>query len=277
MNRTWIASAVVFLAVIFGVSLSGYNRSNQGQEDVAGGVKPMTAAPVVIVELFTSEGCSSCPPADQLLKKLSDEQPIHGAQIVAFEEHVDYWNHQGWKDPFSAAEFSRRQEDYAGAIHTGGVYTPQMIVDGQVEVTGSQGRKAWEAIEQSARMPKVNVEVSPAAGETGAPAAFELRVSNPPGGASRKKLELWLAVTEKGLSSDVKAGENSGETLRHAAVVRSLQKIAVVQGDEAFTKRVTPNLKQEWKREQLSLVAFLVEKGSRKIVGGAITPLVTGN
>jgi len=276
MNRTWIALAAVFLSVIFGVSLAGHNRSNQSQEGVAG-VKPTTVAPVVIVELFTSEGCSTCPPADQLLKKLSDQQPIHGVQIVAFEEHVDYWNHQGWKDPFSAAEFSRRQEDYAGAIHTGGVYTPQMIVDGQAEVTGSQGRKAWEAIEQSARLPKANVEVSPAAGEAGTSAAFDLRVSNAPGGAGRKKLELWLAVTERGLSSDVKAGENSGQTLQHAAVVRSLQKIAVVQGDEAFTKRVTPNLKQEWKREQLSLVAFVVEKDSRKIVGGATTPFPTRN
>jgi hypothetical protein len=276
MNRTLIALAAVFLSVISGVSLAGHNRSNQAQEGVAG-VKPTTVAPVVIVELFTSEGCSSCPPADQLLKKLSDEQPIHGVQIVAFEEHVDYWNHQGWKDPFSAAEFSRRQEDYAGAIHAGGVYTPQMIVDGQVEVTGSQGRKAWEAIEQSARLPKANVEVSPAAGEAGPSAAFDLRVSNAPGGAGRKKLELWLAVTERGLSSDVKAGENSGETLQHAAVVRSLQKIAVVQSDEPFTKRVTPNLKQEWKREQLSLVAFVVEKDSRKIVGGATTPFSTKN
>jgi hypothetical protein len=277
MNRTWIALAAVFLAAIFGMSLSGYNRSNRAQEGVAGGVKPMTVAPVVIVELFTSEGCSSCPPADQLLKKLSEEQPIHGVQVVALEEHVDYWNHQGWKDPFSDAEFSRRQEDYAGAIHNGGVYTPQMIVDGQVEVTGSQGRKAWEAIEQSARMPKAIVEVSPAAGEAGPSAAFDLRVSNAPGEASRKKLELWLALTEKGLQSDVKAGENSGETLQHAAVVRSLQKIAVVQADEPFTKRVTPNLKQEWKREQLSLVAFLVEKGSRKIVGGAMTPFISKN
>jgi len=277
MNRTWIALAAVFLAAIFGMSLSSYNRSNRAQEGVAGGVKPMTVAPVVIVELFTSEGCSSCPPADQLLKKLSEEQPIHGVQVVALEEHVDYWNHQGWKDPFSDAEFSRRQEDYAGAIHNGGVYTPQMIVDGQVEVTGSQGRKAWEAIEQSARMPKAIVEVSPAAGEAGPSATFDLRVSNAPGEASRKKLELWLALTEKGLQSDVKAGENSGETLQHAAVVRSLQKIAVVQADEPFTKRVTPNLKQEWKREQLSLVAFLVEKGSRKIVGGAMTPFISKN
>jgi hypothetical protein len=277
MNRTWIALAAVFLAAIFGMSLSGYNRSNRAQEGVASGVKPMTVAPVVIVELFTSEGCSSCPPADQLLKKLSEEQPIHGVQVVALEEHVDYWNHQGWKDPFSDAEFSRRQEDYGGAIHTGGVYTPQMIVDGQVEVTGSQGRKAWEAIEQSARMPKANVEVLPAAGEAGASAAFDLRVSNASGEARGKKLELWLALTEKGLQSDVKAGENSGEMLQHAAVVRSLQKIAVVQADEPFTKRVTPNLKQEWKREQLSLVAFLVEKGSRKIVGGAMTPFISKN
>jgi hypothetical protein len=275
MYRTWIAVGLIFVAAIFGVRLAGRNRVDQTQNGVEG-TRSMSAAPVVIVELFTSEGCSSCPPADQLLKKLSEEQPIHGAQVVALEEHVDYWNHLGWRDPFSAADFSRRQEEYAGVFGNDGVYTPQMIVDGQAEFTGSRARKAQEAIERSAGMPKASVEVSPVAGDASSPVTFDLRVSNA-FGESGKGRELWLAVTEKGLHSDVKAGENSGETLQHAAVVRSLQKVADLRGNDALTRRVTPAVKQEWKREQLSLVAFVVEKDSRKILGGAVAPFVTKN
>jgi len=276
MNRTWIVFALISIAAILGVSLSAHNQVGQTQRPMAG-TKPMSTAPVVIVELFTSEGCSSCPPADQLLMKLSEQQSIHGAQVVALEEHVDYWNHLGWRDPFSAAEFSRRQEQYASVFHNDGVYTPQMIVDGQAEFTGSQARKALEAIERSAGMPKVNVEVSPVAGDAGNASAFDLRVAKAAGSAGTQKLELWLAVTETGLHSDVKAGENSGETLQHAAVVRALQKVADLQGGSALTKRVTPVVKSEWKRERLSLVAFVVERDSRKIAGGATTPFLTKN
>src|ERR1700758_1874902 len=148
MNRNWIVFALASAAAIFGVSLSGRNHVGQTQSSTES-TKRMSAAPVVIVELFTSEGCSSCPPADQLLKKLSEEQPIHGAQVVALEEHVDYWNHLGWRDPFSDVEFSRRQEQYSGVFRNDGVYTPQMIVDGQVEFTGSREGRAREAIERS--------------------------------------------------------------------------------------------------------------------------------
>jgi hypothetical protein len=275
MNRTWTVLALMSTAAILGVSLAAHNRLGQTRSAITG-VKPMSTPSVVIVELFTSEGCSSCPPADQLLKKLSEEQPVHGAQVVALEEHVDYWNHLGWRDPFSAAEFSRRQEQYAGVFRDGAVYTPQMVVDGQVEFTGSQARKALEAIERSVGMPKVNVEVSPAAGDAGNVGTFDLRVPNAAGAAGKQKLELWLAVTEKGLSSDVKAGENSGETLQHAAVVRALQKVADVQGGGLAT-RVTPVVKPEWKREQLSLIAFVAEKDSRRIAGAAVAPFAPKN
>src|SRR5208337_4581931 len=117
----------------------------------------------VLVELFTSEGCSSCPPADALLEKLDREQPIAGAQIIVLSEHVDYWNHLGWTDPFSSAAFSARQETYARRFGLDGPYTPEMVVDGNAECNGSDARKAEAAIRRAIEAPKVGIRMRAAA------------------------------------------------------------------------------------------------------------------
>src|SRR6516164_4461397 len=181
----------------------------------------------VVVELFTSEGCSSCPPADPLLKELSEEQSLDGAEIIALEEHVDYWNRLGWKDPFSSPDFTRRQEAYATTLPDGGVYTPQMIVDGRVQFVGSRSNEAREKIELAAAHLKSRLLLTPVAASNPQARSFELRLdATPPRGS-----ELWLAVTEKNLQSHVTAGENSGETLQHAPVVRLLGKIRSIPSD----------------------------------------------
>jgi len=189
--------------------LSTFGRST----GVAAPRDPASPPHLVIVELFTSEGCSSCPPADALLKELSEQQKMSGAQVVALEEHVDYWNHLGWKDPYSAAEFSQRQNDYAQVFKTDGVYTPQMVVDGQSELVGSRRLAAREAIQKAANQPKAEIALSAGANSSPGKASFEVQIKNLGGIAVRGETELWIAVTEKGLQTDVKAGENSGETL----------------------------------------------------------------
>src|ERR1700746_960216 len=114
----------------------------------------------VLIELFTSEGCSSCPPADALLEKLDRSQPVSGADLVVLSEHVDYWNDIGWKDPYSSHEFSVRQGDYAHRFRLDSPYTPQMVVDGEMELVGSDERRAIRVIENSIKTVKLPVALS---------------------------------------------------------------------------------------------------------------------
>ena len=135
-------------------------KRTPAQDAAASQVTSQSANISVVVELFTSEGCSSCPPADQLLAKLEAEQPIKNVEIIALEEHVDYWNDGGWMDPFSSDSATIRQYAYASAIGNGNAYTPQMVVDGQSEFVGSRERQARDAIEQAASRQKIDVSVT---------------------------------------------------------------------------------------------------------------------
>jgi hypothetical protein len=254
-------AAIAGVAALF--VISAFGRSDRA----AAPREPGSAPRVVVVELFTSEGCSSCPPADALLKQLSERQSVQGAQIVALEEHVDYWNHLGWKDPYSSNEFSQRQSDYAQVFGTDGVYTPQMVVDGQNEFVGSRSLAAKEAIEKAANRPKAEVVLVPSANSSPGKPAFEVQVKSLDGISVRGETELWVAVTEKGLQTDVKAGENSGETLKHAAVVRTLQRIDTIRDPAGYHKQIQFAVDPGWRKENLAVVVFLAEKSSRKIIG----------
>jgi hypothetical protein len=249
--------------------LSAFGRST----GVAAPRDPGSPTHLVIVELFTSEGCSSCPRADALLKELSEQQKMDGVQVVALEEHVDYWNHLGWKDPYSAAEFSQRQNDYAQVFGTDGVYTPQMVVDGQSELVGSRSLAAREAIQKAANQPKAELVLVGGANASPGKPVFEVQIKNLEGISVRGETELWMAVTEKGLQTDVKAGENSGETLKHAAVVRSLRKIDTLRNPVGYDRQIQVALEPGWKKENIAVVVFLAEKSSHRIVGVAASPL----
>ena len=266
--RSSLICATGFSAVAF-LILSTYGRST----GAAATREPRSAPGVVVVELFTSEGCSSCPPADALLKKLSEQPFLQDVQIVALEEHVDYWNHLGWKDPYSAAEFSQRQSDYSQVFGTDGVYTPQMVVDGQHEFVGSRSLAAREAIQKAANQPKAEISLVAGANSTPDKPVFEVQVRSLGGISPHGETELWVAVTEKGLQTDVKAGENSGETLKHGAVVRSLRKIETLRDPAGYNHPIQPAIEPGWKKENLEVVVFLAEKGSHKIIGAAATPV----
>src|SRR5271155_434667 len=109
----------------------------------------------VLLELFTSEGCSSCPPADRLLEILDQRQPVAGADLIVLSEHVDYWDRLGWKDPFSSSQYTTRQQEYAGKFNTDSIYTPQLVVDGRFGLVGSDASEAASAIQKAIREPKI--------------------------------------------------------------------------------------------------------------------------
>lgn len=217
----------------------------------------------VIVELFTSEGCSSCPPADVLLAQYAQSSPVAGVEVIALGEHVDYWNHSGWADPFSSAKYTSRQNDYSAAFHLDSVYTPQMVVDGKAQLVGSDGEAADAAIARAARLPKAQVSLS----ET-APGRLSVSVSRLPASAASDPAEVYLAVTEDHLSSSVGGGENAGRHLSHSAVVRVLVSIGTISGS-TFTASPTVALKPNWRRGHLHAVVFAQEQVSRRIVGAS--------
>jgi hypothetical protein len=228
----------------------------------------------VIVELFTSEGCSSCPPADALLLYLEKTQSVQGANVIAIEEHVDYWNHDGWTDPFSSSEWTQRQTDYVTRFKDKEPYTPQLIVDGQTEMTGGLGQKTVQAIQLAAAQPKTEVTLT-AANSSPEGAEINVRLGKLNGNSDHDTAEVWMAVTESGLTSSVGAGENAGKQLHHASVLRSLHKIGVAnpKNDCAFEAAQKVKFKPAWSRQNLQVAVFIQEKKSMHILGAAALPV----
>ena len=215
----------------------------------------------VLVELFTSEGCSSCPPADKLLAKLHDEQPIRNIDVIVLSEHVDYWNRLGWFDPFSSRDMSRRQTWYSTRWPTR-VYTPQIVVDGEQEAVGGDGPRVVQLVRQAARRKKGEVAISYVLNDGGA--GFRLDAS---GLGKAGKGKVVLAIVEDDLVSEVAKGENSGRTLRHVGVVRRLIEVGETErGEESWTGAVTAALEPDWNRDNLRAVAFVQENASRRVV-----------
>lgn len=224
----------------------------------------------VVIELFTSEGCSSCPPADELLARLAKIQSVPNARIIALEEHVDYWNHLGWADPFSSPQFRARQTEYAQAFRTEDIYTPQMIVNGRVAFVSDSMNKAIAEIRRAAAPPLASVLLHPAPNRKNPELVdLDVRVAVLPDVKPPGKLDVLLAITEDNLSTNVPRGENAGRRLRHAAVVRSFGVIGSLDPRKHESLDLRPTLKfpSEWKRADLKAVVFLQERSTRQIVG----------
>jgi hypothetical protein len=225
----------------------------------------------VIVELFTSEGCSSCPPADEVLTQLVSLQPVSGAEIIALGEHVDYWDRLGWRDPFSSAAYSARQADYASkAFHGGDIYTPQMVVNGREALVGSNYRAATAAIARAARPsgPRARVMLKASRDVHASSALFVMQVDAPAGTSLAGSAELFLALTEDGLVTQVRRGENSGRQLRHSATTRFLASVGVVHADaRPWTASTTVRLAADWDLSRMRAIAFVQDRATKAVLG----------
>jgi hypothetical protein len=222
----------------------------------------------VLLELFTSEGCSSCPPADRLLEVLDQRQPVTGAELIVLSEHVDYWDHLGWRDPFSSPQFTARQQEYAAKFGGDGVYTPQLVVDGRFGFVGSDGREASAAIQKAMREPKTTITISNIARDGNQVTAhIELPVAaqNP----RRGKAVLYVAVADNKVESYVRRGENGGRSLTHVGVVRVMKQVGTIDLESAFAKDVILSAQPANGSNGMRLVAFL-KNTSGEVLGVAV-------
>ena len=214
----------------------------------------------VLVELYTSEGCSSCPPADKALAFLEKEQPYMQAEIITLALHVDYWDRLGWKDEFSSPLYSQRQTVYAQKLKLDSTYTPQMIVDGRIQFVGSNLGEAAKAITEAAKSPKANIEAA-----FNNENALKVKISAVP---KHEDATVFLAIAENNLVSNVKRGENAGKNLEHISVVRELKTVGKIEpNSDIFEQEAVSALPLNWKKENLKYVIFIQENESRKILG----------
>ena len=219
------------------------------------------AAPApILVELFTSEGCSDCPPAEAFLRMLDSTQPVGGAQLIVLEEHVDYWDDLGWKDPFSSHSFTVRQQEYVEQMRLGSAYTPQMVVDGAYQFVGSDRRSALKAFEADRSKMKVAVRITSKAVQ-GDQVVLHVDVEAAPAIA-----DVLMAIAAEHAETHVQRGENGGRDLEHVAILRNLTKIGKTEKGQPFSKDVSINALAQPSR----IIFFLQEPDQGRILGAAI-------
>ena len=232
-----LAQSPITLAIVLSLVLSCRGQS----------APPPASASPVLVELFTSEGCSDCPPAERLLAQLDSAQPVPGVHAIVLEEHVTYWDRQGWRDPFSLDEVTDRQKQYQSRFSLDDVFTPQMVVDGTVQFVGNDGRALEAALTSAATTQKQSIAIENAHWRNGT-AEFTVHSATPSGA------KLIAILAADATQSQVLAGENAGKTLHHVAVVRVIREIKPEEANARPLKLSNSSLKGSAR-----LVVFLVD------------------
>jgi len=254
----------IFIFVAFaGIITPGFINKNKLQKKIITQPVKGSYKSFAVLELFTSEGCSSCPPADRLLPELAAISP----GIISLSFHVDYWDHLGWKDPFSSEQFSERQRQYGKQFQLEGIYTPQLIINGQYEVVGSSRSTAETEI-------KKVLNEKPAAQLT----IDEVKKVNDKllvschADGDYKEADLFIAVVQNHAEMNVRGGENRGSKLSHTNIVRSFVKKNLQQKmnfEISIPKDIAddnpPAGRQGWQ-----LVLYAQQKKDLKITGAAV-------
>ncbi len=254
VGKSWLPAAILIAGCAAAMSAAGLRFADAPQT----ADKQISKQPV-LVELFTSEGCSSCPPADALLQTLDREQNLPGAQVIVLSEHVDYWDHEGWRDPFDSPEMTARQESYVSRFSQESAYTPEAVVDGARGLTGSDRRALIAAIQEAAQKPKIEIAIANAAVNGKSVEATVTAGAHP-------RTDLYAVLADDHDESSVSRGENSGRHLEHVAVVRVIQKVGSL--NDGLNKQIHVTLSNP-AHVKMRLVIFAQEHGTGHIVGVA--------
>jgi hypothetical protein len=265
MRFRFLITVLAAISILMLVSL----RYIRAASPVTGASNDDTSRTPVLVELFTSEGCSSCPPADALLERLDRSQPVSGAELIVLSEHVDYWNDIGWKDPFSSHEYSERQSAYAAQFGLGSIYTPQMVVDGHFELVGSDERRATQAIESATKVSKIPVSISLTDERT---TTVHIETGRLPPAIPAESASVFLAIADNSDESHVSRGENAGRTLKHVAVLRNLIRIGTVDKTAGFSRDMKVDLNAKNPRN-LRIAVIVQEAAAGRVWGAGLARL----
>ncbi|MCH9639555.1 MAG: DUF1223 domain-containing protein [Betaproteobacteria bacterium] len=223
--------------------------------------------PFVLVELYTSQGCSSCPPADQYLSQIVNDKQLSNKNVIALSFHVDYWNRLGWKDPYSSAFNTQRQNAYAKVLKSNSVYTPQMVINGQLGFVGSNRKLGAFAIEQAlTQAPTKSIDIK-RVDSSDDKIVIEYKVI----GDEIAEMVLNLVIAEKSISSKVDSGENRGRTLIHDNVVRVFETYDIDESPEGLVELLVPG---NLVKKNSSIVAFLQKKGQKTVENAKMIPFL---
>ena len=244
-------------------------RGQQTDSQAAPAEVSSTDVHPILVELFTSEGCSSCPPADALLETMDASQPVPGAQLIVLSEHVDYWDRDGWKDPNSSPALTERQSDYVHVLGLKTAYTPQMIVDGTRELRVGDRQQISNVFQDAVAAPKVPVRIGAVGVEAGNPSVLRTHIETD-SNFDKHNADVYVAVALDRVESQVLHGENGGRHLTHVAVVQQITKIGRLQKGKSFGQDVQLKLKPSTDPGNLRLIVFVQESGPGRLLGAAM-------
>ncbi len=229
---------------------------------------PASSATPILLELFTSEGCSSCPPADSFVQQLDKSQPISGAELIVLSEHVDYWNHDGWKDPYSSSSITDRQIDYVRALKLKEPYTPQIIVDGTTELRGDQ-QQMFQALRKDVSAPKISLRLDSVSADGKTPPDLKGHIDIEPS-PEKHNADVYVAVALAHAESQVASGENSGKHLSHIDVVQQIKKVGKLDKNNHFSQDFQLKLQPGTDPNNIRVVAFVQEPGPGRVLGAAL-------
>jgi hypothetical protein len=259
-----LAFATVGTALLYTFPLLGGQLGRGPATVKTANPESFAAATPTLVELFTSEGCSSCPPADALLAQIQRDRP----NAVVLSEHVDYWNDIGWTDPYSSAAATARQQEYIRRFHLESAYTPEMIIDGTYQLVGNDKRGAYADIGRASTEPKLKLSISQPRLNSANQVSFHLAAP-----ATSGPVDVYAVLAQNHASQQVASGENGGRTLMHVSIARTLRQVGTLASGKSFDGDVTLPLPPGQSAADVHVVAFL-QRDSGAVVGVGVASVV---